>query len=522
MGSRKSTRHPSGSDLPVRAAQYVRMSTDHQRYSTENQRDVIQKYADQHAMTIVRTYADEGKSGLSLEGRDALKQLIRDVQSGRADFEVILVYDISRWGRFQDADESAYYEYLCRRSGIRVLYCAEPFQNDGSPMAVIMKSVKRAMAGEYSRELSNKVFAGQCRLIELGFRQGGCPGFGLRRMLIDESRSPKGLLRLGEQKSLQTDRVVLVPGPEEEVITVRRIYREFVELGRSEQDIADGLNASGLRTDRDRDWTRGTVHQVLTNEKYVGNNVYNRTSFKLKQRRVRNDPQMWVRRDGAFQAVVSPDLFARAQAIIASRSERLDETTLLELLRKLYEKTGVLSGLLIDEQEGMPSSSVYRSRFGGLVRAYSMVGFRPLRDYRYLEINRMLRARLPDIVADIVDGFIGVGGVVTQDAATDLLTINDEFTLSVVIARCAQLTSGSFRWRLRFDTSLSPDVTVVVRMAADQQQILDYYVFPRIDLPLRAVRVAEEDNEVTLDAYRFDSLDSLYALAARVPLAQAA
>jgi hypothetical protein len=37
------------------------------------------------------------------------------VESGAASFDVILVYDVSRWGRFQDADESAYYEYLCKR-----------------------------------------------------------------------------------------------------------------------------------------------------------------------------------------------------------------------------------------------------------------------------------------------------------------------------------------------------------------------------------------------------------------------
>src|SRR6185437_16384637 len=98
------------------------------------------------------------------------------------------------------------------------------------------------------------------------------------------------------------------PGPQEEVLTVRHIYREFVDSSKSEREIADELNASGLLTDRNRDWTRGTVHQVLTNEKYVGNNVYNRTSFKLKQRHVRNDPQMWVRRDGAFQAVISPEV----------------------------------------------------------------------------------------------------------------------------------------------------------------------------------------------------------------------
>ena len=129
----------------------------------------------------MRTYADAGKSGLRIDGRDALKQLIEDVQNGKADFQTILVYDVSRWGRFQDADESAYYEYICRRAGISVQYCAEQFENDGSPVSTIVKGVKRAMAGEYSRELSAKVFTGQCRLIELGFRQGGMAGYGLRR-----------------------------------------------------------------------------------------------------------------------------------------------------------------------------------------------------------------------------------------------------------------------------------------------------------------------------------------------------
>ena len=137
--------------------------------------------------------------------------MIKDVETGNADFQIILVYDVSRWGRFQDADESAYYEYICRRAGIQVAYCAEQFENDGSPVSTIVKGVKRAMAGEYSRELSAKVFAGQCRLIELGFRQGGPAGYGLRRVLIDQSGSVKGELARGEHKSLQTDRVILQP-----------------------------------------------------------------------------------------------------------------------------------------------------------------------------------------------------------------------------------------------------------------------------------------------------------------------
>ncbi len=171
------------------------MSTEHQQYSTENQHQVIQQYAEGRGMVIARTYTDAGKSGLGIEGRAALKQLIHDVENGPPDFRAILIYDVSRWGRFQDADESAYYEYICRRAKIEVHYCAEQFENDGSPISTILKGVKRAMAGEYSRELSAKVFIGQCRLIELGFRQGGEAEFGRRRMLRDVNGEQKGVLR---------------------------------------------------------------------------------------------------------------------------------------------------------------------------------------------------------------------------------------------------------------------------------------------------------------------------------------
>jgi DNA invertase Pin-like site-specific DNA recombinase len=279
----------------VRAAQYVRMSTEHQQYSTDNQIEAIARYADQRAYEIIRTYADEGKSGLNLEGRPALRQLLSDIEQGRADYKAVLVYDVSRLGRFQDPDEAASHELRCRRAGVAVHYCAEQFENDGSIGSSIIKTVKRAMAGEYSRELSVKVFAGQANLIRLGFRQGGAPGFGLRRCLVDQHGSPKGELGRGEQKSIATDRVVLVPGPAGEVKVVQEIYRLFVNQGRSEREIADYLNGEGVSTDLDRPWTRGTVHQLLINEKYIGNNVWAQTSFKLKQRHVRNSPQEWVR-----------------------------------------------------------------------------------------------------------------------------------------------------------------------------------------------------------------------------------
>jgi DNA invertase Pin-like site-specific DNA recombinase len=357
------------------AAEYVRMSTDHQQYSTQNQTDKIREYADQHGIEIVRTYADEGRSGLNIDGRDALQRLISDVQSGDTNFQIILVYDVSRWGCFQDPDEAAYYEHICRRKGIMVEYVAEPFDNDGSGVSTIVKGVKRVMAGEYSRELSTKVFAGQCRLIELGYRQGGPAGYGLRRKLIDQSGAPKADLVRGEHKSLQTDRVILVPGPEDEQRIVNLVYQWFINESLSESAIAGRLNGMKVRTDLDRPWTRSTVQEVLTNEKYIGNNIYNRTSFKLKKERTVNPPELWIRKDGAFDPIVPPEMFYTVQGIMRERARRYTDEELIERLRDLYQKHGYLSGLIINETESMPSAAVYAHRFDSLIRAYKMVGY---------------------------------------------------------------------------------------------------------------------------------------------------
>ncbi|CAN5521135.1 recombinase family protein [soil metagenome] len=510
------------SDAPkVQAATYVRMSTEHQKYSTHIQSETIQRYADARGYDIVKTYADEGKSGLKLGGRLALQRLLEDVGSGSAGFDVLLVYDVSRWGRFQDPDEAATYELRCRQAGVQVHYCAEQFENDGSIGSSIIKTVKRVMAGDYSRELSVKVFAGQANLIRLGYRQGGTAGFGLRRMLVDQAGLSKGMLDRGEHKSIATDRVILVPGPDEEVQIVRDVYRLFVEQGLSERQIADLLNGREVMTDLNRPWTRGSIHQLLINEKYIGNNVWGRTSFKLKSVHVQNAPEEWIRADAAFTGIISEDLFDSARRLIDARSDRLSDEGMLEMLSRILEQHGSLSGLIIDEMDNCPSSSVFRTRFGSLLRAYALVGFSPDHDYRYLEINRTLRALHPSIIQAVLDGIDAAGGTATRDLTTELLTINREFTASIVIVRCLQTAAGSLRWKLRLDTALKPDITVAVRMDSGNDQAQDYYLLPRLDMREAVLRLSEY-NGLSLDAYRFDTLDTFYRMAARSPLRMAA
>jgi len=511
-----------GLDPPAqfRAAEYVRMSTEHQQYSTENQADKIREYASHRGIQIVKTYADAGKSGLNIGGRLALQQLIKDVESGAANFQIILVYDVSRWGRFQDADESAYYEYICKRKNIQVAYVAEQFENDGSPVATIVKGVKRAMAGEYSRELSAKVFAGQCRLIELGYRQGGPAGYGLRRTLLDQTGSVKSELARGEHKSLQTDRVILMPGPDDEVEVVLQIYRWFTDDALTESEIAFRLNQQGIHTDLGRSWTRATVREVLSNEKYIGNNIYNRRSFKLKKLRVENTPDMWIKKEGAFKAIVPPEMFYVAQGIIRARSYRFSNVELIERLRSLYHDRGFLSGLIIDETEGMPSASAYIHRFGSLIRAYQEVGFTPDRDYRYLEANQFLRRLHPQIVAQTEKSIGDLGGTIQRDPATDLLLVNREFTVSLVLARCQTHDSGRNRWKVRFDTSLTPDITVAVRLNQTNDAPLDYYLLPRLDFGLPRISLADR-NAIEIESYRFDTLEYFYGMAQRTRIRRA-
>lgn len=304
-----------------RAAQYVRMSTDHQEYSPHDQAGAIRAYAADRNIQIVREYADEGRSGLSLENRGALQKLLHDVESGSRDFDVILVYDISRWGRFQDVDESAYYEFICKRAGITVQYCAEEFENDGSVASTILKTLKRAAAADYSRQLSKRVFLGQCTVTKLGFFRGGPPGYGLRRYLVEEGRTITRQLKPGQRKSIQTDRVVLGFGPAFEVEMVKHIFYRFVMQRKSVVLITSELNDKLIPNAGGHPWSTRNVVDVLTNERYLGNIVFNRTSYKLQQKRVVNPPEMWIRCEAAFPAIITPDVFVAAQDIIAERRQ---------------------------------------------------------------------------------------------------------------------------------------------------------------------------------------------------------
>jgi DNA invertase Pin-like site-specific DNA recombinase len=502
-------RDPSASR---RAVMYVRMSTEHQKYSPANQARTIEDYANKHRLTIVATYADLGRSGLTIDRRDSLHALIDVVESGCADFRRILVYDVSRWGRFQDIDESAYYEHHCRRHGIIVEYCAEEFLNDGSPFASLAKSIKRMMAADYSRELSKKVFQGQVTLAEMGYRQGAHQGYGLRRLCIGEDGTPKGILGAGEQKALQSEHVILVPGSVAEVRIIRWIYRAYVSRRLSQRTIAKHLNRKNIARPSGRPWCGSAVREILTNEKYVGANVWNRTSSRLGGPVVRNRPEVWVRKDDAFEPIVSRKLQEAAKRRMHSYTRALTNEQMLSALKSFAEKNGTLSVPIINKEWSLPSATAYILRFGSILNAYNLIGYQSRYSYREVGMVRHCRAVAKQIVEEVLALAATTGLTINRTEHWWLLQLVDGPRLSITAAWCQPSQAGTALWPISSRKVLDGDITIIVRLAASDRAPLDYYIIPRREIS-RLPFSLKGRSGVWAEAYRSDDLSPLLGMA---------
>jgi DNA invertase Pin-like site-specific DNA recombinase len=360
------------------AAQYLRMSTERQDFSMTHQKIVIAAYALEHGYDIVRTFADEGISGLGIDRREGLKSLLAEVLAGKPEFSAVLVYDVSRWGRFQNPDQAACYEFLCHDAGIDILYCAEQFANDGTITSVLLKNIKRVMAAEYSRELSGKVSRAQATLAQQGFWQGGPPGYGLRRQQVRADRQAVRTLEAGEMKGAGNGRTILVPGPPEEVATVRRIFDMYVRNKLGFRAIANVLNADAVPYLEGRQWLVTSVQRILTAERYAGAMVTRKTDRRMGARARRVPSENWLRTEGAFEPIVSSAQFQAAQRRRARLSRRYTDEEILEGLKRAFARQGRLSITVIEADPNLPSIPAFSRRFGSLAAAYKLIGYVPV------------------------------------------------------------------------------------------------------------------------------------------------
>ena len=463
---------------PVPAAQYLRMSTEQQQYSLMNQAAAIASYAERNGFVIVKSYEDAGRSGLSLRERPGLRALLEDVMHHDIQYAAILVYDVSRWGRFQDTDEAATYEFLCKTACAPVCYCAEQFSNDQSVASSLMKALKRTMAAEFSRELGVKSYEGEKRLAQLGFKMGGAPGFGLRRLLLSRTGKQIRLLRRGEHKSVTNERVILVPGPVHEVKVVRLIYKLLLQ-GMRPASITRELNRREIKNQQGRPWNYYTVLGILRNPKYAGCNVWGQTSKKLHGHCRVIPRDGWITAPGAFVPLVSMKTYERAQQILDDRTINKSDAELLERLRRLLSRKHYLSEQLLDKSRQVPAMNTYYQRFGSLRKIYKLVGYEQWDEYfnrrdKAVRTER-LRHELIEKIAGKFPGSVSVRRLPPK--RRHLLLVNGEIVVSVYLCRSSKWANGRPCWRFDPVAGETQNIALLCTMNGSNDGVENFYLF---------------------------------------------
>jgi DNA invertase Pin-like site-specific DNA recombinase len=491
--------------MSILAAEYVRMSTDLQQYSIENQKAAIEQYALQHGFAVIKTYTDAGKSGVVLKSRAGLKELLADVLSGNAIFKAILVYDVSRWGRFQDSDEAAHYEFICKNAGIPVHYCAELFQNDGTLPNSIFKSLKRMMAAEYSRELGVKVFGAQKRLAQLGFRMGGTPGYGLRRLLVSNNPKLNRQMDTGQRKD-PADHTILVPGPRKEVECVRAIYAmALTNLTMSE--IARRLNRHGIPFLGGRQWTSAAVGRTLRNPKYAGVNTWNRMTCKLHSSPKNLPRDQWIVTPDAFTPVIDQETFERVQVALKKRLAKKTDKEILDVLRCLFRRKGELTEKIIRNARNAPPLSTCFRRLGPFREIYKRVGYSaPPGRFARVEgkaVTWKLRAQVLSHISELFSQRVQFFCLLGRQRV--MVQLDKSLTISLLICRSERTRGGGLGWNIIPAPSERDYITLLCRLNKENAGVHSFYLFRRIDKGIH---------------FKVDERDPWWAKGKRIEIAQ--
>lgn len=456
-------------------AYYRHSAQDRQENSIPIQRDRVKKFAAEHGIEIIREFADHGKSGLSTEGREDFKRIMEMIVDPSKEFDYVLVLDMSRWGRYQDIDLSAHYRAICGQYGRKVIYTDLGIHDEDDHGYQFLLLAEAIRAAKYSKELSEKVFYGCKRIAEQGFRAGSAPPYGMYRQLLNEQREHVQILKPGQRKSIQNQRVTLTPGDEKEQRVIRRIFTEFVEQDMSPKTIAEGLNKENIPSPGGKKWCRSAVTSILTDETYIGTIVYNKTSSKLSKHSIRNPKELWVRTPDAFGAVVDKEIFQAAQDLIEQQRQEYErmhsKEDMIFRLQDLYKERGYISAQQISVRQDMLSPHSYTSRFKSLDMAFQNM---------FPEVITNTKKAVVDFLKHSTDQI---------EEYKDYVVIDDSF--SVLIQPSIPVPYGySTYWSFLPDPRLEIDVTLGVPLSNNNEySILGYMAFPRILTLNRNIRV---------------------------------
>lgn len=262
----------------LRAAAYCRYSSDNQREeSIDAQVRAIKEYCSRNDYSLVRVYTDEAKTGTN-DNRKGFLDMIAD--SGEHAFDICIVHKLDRFARSKY--DSAIYKKLLKDNGVRIVSVLENL--DDSPESIILESVLEGMAEYYSKNLAREVMKGMKETALQCKHNGGM--------------APTGY-------DVAPDKTYVINNREAEI--VRKIFRMYLD-GNGYGLIAQDLNDNGQCTKLGRLFTKGSIRDILLNEKYTGTYIFNKRLSKKDNHKYKDDSEI-IRIEDAIPMIISKEDF---------------------------------------------------------------------------------------------------------------------------------------------------------------------------------------------------------------------
>ncbi len=323
----------------------------------------------------------------------------------------------------------------------------------------------------------------------------------------------KQLMKRGEHKSLTTDRVILVPGTRGEIKIVKAIFSMAAD-GNGPSAIARELNQQGTTHDG-RPWIHHAIRDIVKNPKYMGCNVWNRHSQRLKGPLIPVEPQFWVTKALAFTPIVDEETFRCAQTGLPRPIQWSDEE-ILKRIRRLLKSKGRLTENLMLRARGMPSAVTIHKHFGTYRELYEKVGYRlPAHSIFMSEQmvrSNCLRRQLLSEIQELFPAHVAITQRVPR--ARSLLLIDNTFIVSILFCRPEREEGVPKYWRVEPFSVEQNYIALLCALNARHDKVLDYYVFPKTDM-WKYYRLRRND-PILRSVPRLDRLSDLYDVAKRL------
>lgn len=299
----------------MRVVSYIRMSTDRQEASPGQQRAAIAAHARKQGYAVAHEYADLGVSGDNVSKRPQFRQMIAAAEAGT--FDRIVVYDRSRFGRFDSIDFGKWVAPL-REAGVELETLDTGVENWDDFGGRVIGMVAQEGKHQFLTDLSRATLRGKIAKVSEGRGYCGPTPYGYTRRTTVQGRNRVSQLEVDPQTAA----------------IVRDIFNAYTQPGASLSAVAAMLNVRAVPTARTgQRWRRNAVERILRNEVYMGDAVWGRRQkgrYHGRQgtevvRRKRGSKTTYVdpivHRD-AVPPIVSRDQWATAQKLLAERAKQ--------------------------------------------------------------------------------------------------------------------------------------------------------------------------------------------------------